>query len=551
MSKQKKDIKKQKKDTKKENKIYCGWNENIPKGQRRGTMKECLDSKQVRFWGINKIDRNLLKTASQPDLDKQIEKVRLQASAIQGKANNIMKKYKRERDDNEKEKLKQEYNKYVAEYNQLNNKMKNLQDKLDTCSKPVTKPKKDVPKKKEEVEPKEEHKKKRPRRKKFRVEEPTLISTREIDMPMAEELAKEIVDELLEELEVINVEEVEDVPQYIAELMEEVLEEVIAEEYNAPIEKLQKIDEVNEMIKEVKKEILYELEDLGYDVVELEEYDSEEEFFDIDEIQSITEGEKSLKEKKTFLFEPEDEEYEEEYLTDYLRESITEAEQPMKETLKYLSREKPTIRDLFGEYEVPQEFEELEKGTSKGLEVVPESQTAINILDLIESPSQINPELINRSKLLQTTQLINDIYESNIEMSRDETYELANRYVMTMYEDFKNAIEVYMVQYPHNDEENILNAYELTKLYISFVNNDTIEELLLDSLFNTVENILMDVANKLANIENVVKIINESAFRDTSYYENNRLYYIDNIIDALLLVKLNKRLQSKYYGAEF
>ena len=34
---------------------YCGVGK-MPKGYRRGTMRECVDMKQIRYYGLKKVD---------------------------------------------------------------------------------------------------------------------------------------------------------------------------------------------------------------------------------------------------------------------------------------------------------------------------------------------------------------------------------------------------------------------------------------------------------------------------------------------------------------
>lgn len=43
-------------------KIYCGIGD-VPKGKRKGTMKECALAGQVRLFGISKIDKRTLQSA--------------------------------------------------------------------------------------------------------------------------------------------------------------------------------------------------------------------------------------------------------------------------------------------------------------------------------------------------------------------------------------------------------------------------------------------------------------------------------------------------------
>ena len=45
-----------------ENKTYCGIGE-VPKNQTRGSMLECAEKKQVKFWGINTVDKKTLQKA--------------------------------------------------------------------------------------------------------------------------------------------------------------------------------------------------------------------------------------------------------------------------------------------------------------------------------------------------------------------------------------------------------------------------------------------------------------------------------------------------------
>lgn len=37
-------------------KVYCGSKTKIPKGKKRGNIKQCMATKQIRYYGLNKID---------------------------------------------------------------------------------------------------------------------------------------------------------------------------------------------------------------------------------------------------------------------------------------------------------------------------------------------------------------------------------------------------------------------------------------------------------------------------------------------------------------
>ncbi len=46
-------------------KIYCGIGE-VPKGMKKGTMKECMELGQVRLYGLYKIDSKIVSKKSKP-----------------------------------------------------------------------------------------------------------------------------------------------------------------------------------------------------------------------------------------------------------------------------------------------------------------------------------------------------------------------------------------------------------------------------------------------------------------------------------------------------
>jgi hypothetical protein len=42
--------------------IYCGSKDEIPKGKKRGSMKQCAELGEIRYFGVKKIDQVLLKS---------------------------------------------------------------------------------------------------------------------------------------------------------------------------------------------------------------------------------------------------------------------------------------------------------------------------------------------------------------------------------------------------------------------------------------------------------------------------------------------------------
>lgn len=69
--------------------VNCGLK---PKeGQRRGTAKECLDKGQVRYYGIKKIDKSLLKIPN-------IEKMKQQATLLDIEIRGLEKRFGKEKE---------------------------------------------------------------------------------------------------------------------------------------------------------------------------------------------------------------------------------------------------------------------------------------------------------------------------------------------------------------------------------------------------------------------------------------------------------------------
>jgi hypothetical protein len=61
---------------------YCGADAKIPRGKQRGTMKQCRDKGQVRYFGVNKIDKRLLvkPTKTKKPAKKRVKKTAKVAS---------------------------------------------------------------------------------------------------------------------------------------------------------------------------------------------------------------------------------------------------------------------------------------------------------------------------------------------------------------------------------------------------------------------------------------------------------------------------------------
>jgi hypothetical protein len=106
--------------------IYCGV-KNVPKGKKRGTMKQCASKGEVRYYGLKRIDPKLLehaqskkgKMGSKKDLEKRmiILRVRLRKTKT---------KYAEEKNQKKKQEIKKEYEKMAKEFNQISAKLRSM-----------------------------------------------------------------------------------------------------------------------------------------------------------------------------------------------------------------------------------------------------------------------------------------------------------------------------------------------------------------------------------------------------------------------------------------
>jgi len=106
-------------------KPYCGIGD-PPKGSRRGTAKECVDNKQVRYYGIKKINPKLLekkeKTVSRTVLMKKHVK-------LTAKIKKFIEKIKKEDNQKKKDKMKTDAKKAHSELLEIDKQIKKLDKK--------------------------------------------------------------------------------------------------------------------------------------------------------------------------------------------------------------------------------------------------------------------------------------------------------------------------------------------------------------------------------------------------------------------------------------
>lgn len=95
---------------------YCGIGK-IPKGKRRGNMYECLDQKQVRYYGKFAIDKKLLRIGATGI--KSVEAALAKLKKYEFQLKGILKEYnKKSTTDKRKETLVKKRDKYLPLYRQ-------------------------------------------------------------------------------------------------------------------------------------------------------------------------------------------------------------------------------------------------------------------------------------------------------------------------------------------------------------------------------------------------------------------------------------------------
>ena len=108
-----------------EKKIICGVKEPT-KNERRGTMKECAEKKQIRFWGVKKVDKIMINKMTigkgknkedDKNLSKNVIIGRARGFETRGKKIKIaIAEAEKEKDKKKIKKLTEEYDKVRKEY---------------------------------------------------------------------------------------------------------------------------------------------------------------------------------------------------------------------------------------------------------------------------------------------------------------------------------------------------------------------------------------------------------------------------------------------------
>ena len=119
--------------------IFCGIGK-VPKGKKLGSMKECVEHGQVRYYGLKKVDERLIESMSKKgskkgskagtdDVKTKIQKLTIELVTIRGKIKNIEKKIVKEKDDKKKKQLEKEIKTQIEKSKKLRSDIDKLEQK--------------------------------------------------------------------------------------------------------------------------------------------------------------------------------------------------------------------------------------------------------------------------------------------------------------------------------------------------------------------------------------------------------------------------------------
>ena len=91
--------------SKTKSKIYCGIGD-VPKKKKRGSAEQCIEKNQIRYWGVKKISKSLIKDKAFVALvsKKKLDDMQLKVKAKEIEIKTLFKKYKAMPETNKKEK---------------------------------------------------------------------------------------------------------------------------------------------------------------------------------------------------------------------------------------------------------------------------------------------------------------------------------------------------------------------------------------------------------------------------------------------------------------
>jgi hypothetical protein len=105
-------------------KIYCGTKK-LTKNQRIGSLKECAEKKQIRYYGIKKIDNKTLENSLRKDIIPETrEQLLLRLTSLRGLIRRVKGRYETTKDMSQKEQYRIEWKKAEKDLLAITKKLK-------------------------------------------------------------------------------------------------------------------------------------------------------------------------------------------------------------------------------------------------------------------------------------------------------------------------------------------------------------------------------------------------------------------------------------------
>lgn len=113
-------------------KPYCGIDK-LKKGQKKGNIEECVNQKQIRLYGLNKVDKNYIDSIRKMNKGKlSRDKLIVLQLGLKGRLKNLENKYKdKKTSESEKKKINEEYKKTNMELMRIINLLQEVEKPIE------------------------------------------------------------------------------------------------------------------------------------------------------------------------------------------------------------------------------------------------------------------------------------------------------------------------------------------------------------------------------------------------------------------------------------
>jgi hypothetical protein len=117
--------------------IYCDVGD-VPKGKKRGSMKQCAEKGQIKYYGEKKVDKKIIdslldkkNSKKSGNIETQLDNLKLKLVGMMGKVKNLTRKIDNEDDSKESKKLEKERKTLDKEIEKAKEKAVALKKKIE------------------------------------------------------------------------------------------------------------------------------------------------------------------------------------------------------------------------------------------------------------------------------------------------------------------------------------------------------------------------------------------------------------------------------------